>query len=106
MRRSGVQHVLVALLHAGGATVGRLDVARTRPEPFSAEDCARAVVLAALLGSLVGRVVGAGEPLPADQAAELVRQALAFPGSAREGRARISETLRWRVRASAVLLLR
>ncbi len=86
--------------------VGRLDVARTRPEPFSAEERARAIVLAALLGSLVGRVVGAGEPLPADQAAELVRQALAFPGSAREVLARISETLRWRVRASAVLLLR
>jgi len=106
LRRSGVQHVLVAPLHAGGVTVGRLDVARTRPEPFSAEDRARAVVLAALLGSLVGRLAGAGEPMPSDQAAELLRQALAFPGSAREVLARVSETLRWRVRASAVLFLR
>jgi len=106
LRRSGVQHVLVAPLHAGGTTVGRLDVARTRPEPFSAEDRSRAVVLAELVGLLVGRVATVGEPLPSDQAAELVHQALALPGSAREVLARIVEALRWRVRASAVLFLR
>jgi len=83
LRRSGVQHVLVAPLHAGGTTVGRLDVARTRPEPFSAEDRSRAVVLAELVGLLVGRVATVGELLPSDQAAELVHRALALPGSAR-----------------------
>ncbi len=103
--REKIAQVLVLPLHVGGRVVGRLDVGRRLAQAFAEPDRARAVLLAGLLGALIGQLVGRPEPAALERAALLLRDALATATSAREVTLRLLEAVRWRSRAETMLLV-
>ncbi|MFN3336082.1 MAG: hypothetical protein ACK42I_01100, partial [Thermomicrobium sp.] len=105
-RRDKIAQVLVLPLHSGGRVVGRLDVGRRSALVFTELDRTRAVLLAGMLGVLIGQLVSRSEPSVSERAALLLRDALAAATSAREATVRLLEAVRWRSRAETMLLVR
>jgi|UniRef100_A0A7C1FQZ0 signal transduction histidine kinase len=104
--RDKIAQVLVLPLHTGGRVVGRLDVGRRRALAFAEPDRAHAMLLAGMLGLLIGQLVSRPEPSASERAALLLRDALATATSAREATVRLLEAVRWRSRAETMLLVR
>lgn len=103
-RRAGLVTVLIVPVHSAGRLVGRIDVGRRQFLPFDESVRMTATMLAALVGALLGRLAPATPAV--DSLGSLLHEALAAAGSAREAVAQFLEGLRFRCRASCLLLIR